>query len=256
MTLIIGVKCLDGIIFGADGVVTDATIKLKPYKKIKVISDNIVVACSGSNSISQRLEEAIKFYSQRQTQPTPGMAYYQVSGALQNLLSSVLKKDWEIFQTAKLTFGEQINQNLDFGLIMALPVLEDYHLLHFDFLCQPYEIKEELPFYSIGCGKNNADPFLAFIWRVIWNKKMPTLQDAFDAVLWTLIHVIEIAPYAIDEPIQIMRIAKSDGQYLIDDVDNSVIQEGRIKIQELENYILKYFKTDKSAGSLKSPDEL
>ena len=67
----------------------------------------------------------------------------------------------------------------------------------------------DLPFSAIGSGQFIADPFLAFLRRMFWNDRPPSLGDGIFATAWTLQHAIESAPSGIAEPIQIMVIDKS-----------------------------------------------
>lgn len=65
MTLIVGMRCTDGVVIGADGASTYATIAgqrtiLQPTRKIDIIDKRVIAAVSGSVGLGQRLKEAVR----------------------------------------------------------------------------------------------------------------------------------------------------------------------------------------------------
>lgn len=64
MTLIVGIKCSDGIVLGADGAATygvlgQQTIR-QPVKKLKILESCIVVGVSGPIGLGQRLTATVE----------------------------------------------------------------------------------------------------------------------------------------------------------------------------------------------------
>jgi hypothetical protein len=73
-----------------------------------------------------------------------------------------------------------------------------------------------------------GDPFLAFVARVLWNGKMPTVADAKFGVFWALKHAISLAPGGVGGPIIIATLQQNGGTWIAAEADEN---------QELEEYI-------------------
>jgi len=86
-------------------------------------------------------------------------------------------------------------------------------LFQFDQQGAPEEVTENLPFVAIGSGQSIADPFLAFLRRIFWKEKTPTLADGIFATLWTLDHAIAINPGGVAEPKQIVVLKKEESAH-------------------------------------------
>lgn len=67
MTSIIGIRCRDGVVIGADSAATSSdgsgqvrTIEIPTQRKIEIIHGKIVIATTGSIGYSQRFAEVVK----------------------------------------------------------------------------------------------------------------------------------------------------------------------------------------------------
>ncbi len=78
--------------------------------------------------------------------------------------------------------------------MIAFPVKRKPHLFTFDFNGAPEMASERLPFVALGSGQPIADPFLAFLARVLWVKRQPTLAEGRLAAAWTIDHVCRTNP--------------------------------------------------------------
>jgi hypothetical protein len=58
---------------------------------------------------------------------------------------------------------------------------------------QPEIKRGKLFFVSMGSGQPLADPFLAFVKRVLWKDQTPTVDAAKIGVYWALSHTIDCA---------------------------------------------------------------
>ncbi len=125
---------------------------------------------------------------------------------------------------------------LRFGALMAAvierqPCLVEYSTTDF----QP-EIKEDkLFFVSLGSGQLLADPFLAFVSRVMWKGVQPTVQEAKFGVYWALNHTIKLAPGGVGLPINLAALHQVDGQWKAEMLPDS--EESAEYIAELEEHI-------------------
>lgn len=69
MTLIVGIKCDDGIVLGADGAATlgvmgQSTVR-QATKKLDILKESVVVGVSGPVGLAQRIRGEIETYSYR-----------------------------------------------------------------------------------------------------------------------------------------------------------------------------------------------
>ena len=127
-------------------------------------------------------------------------------------------------------------EGLRFGALLAAgnsksgPFLIEYGPTDF----QP-EIKTgKLFFVSMGSGQILADPFLAFVTRVIWKSEMPTVDVAKLGVYWVLDHTIKLAPGKVGPPIKIATLRKSGESWVAKEEDT---QQSAQYVNDLEKHI-------------------
>jgi hypothetical protein len=89
-------------------------------------------------------------------------------------------------------------------------------------------------FGSMGSGQMLADPFLAFVCRVLWDNEMPTVDDGKFGVYWVLAHTIKLAPGKVGLPIHLATLRKVNGVWIAKEEDT---QESAQYIDELESHI-------------------
>ncbi len=201
MTAIVGIRCKDGVVVGADGSVTfvqgkQQTIEQPTKKKLRLIGEEVIVACSGQVGLGQRF----------------------------NLVVEELWNNGKFVDKAPMEIGKLLAYS-------GLMDFKETEITHFDLTClvayvsnekpvlcelsssanfQP-ELKEEddLWFVSIGSGQRIVDPFLGFLRSVFWKDSTPSLQEGIFMALWSLEHACEVNPGGIDEPITISIRKKS-----------------------------------------------
>jgi hypothetical protein len=202
-----------------------------PFDSKIQIFGNVIVATTGAVGLSQRLsahiEEAIAggvFNGQKRRE------------CITNISRRVLTD-----------FGNSLVQNhpqrgLGFGALIATvhgnaPFLAEYATTDF----QP-EIKEgNLFFVSMGSGQMLADPFLAFVSRVLWKSQMPTVADGKFGVYWVLKHAITLAPGGVGGPSVIATLQKVNNVWTAATLED--LQEADEYITELESHIGKFART-------------
>ena len=68
MTLVIGVRCKDGVVIGADSIATYAsadgrlTVEQEIDSKISIVDDNMIFASSGAVGLSQEVLDYVRGY--------------------------------------------------------------------------------------------------------------------------------------------------------------------------------------------------
>src|ERR1043165_4547618 len=143
MTLIVGIRCRDGIAVGADSAATlgsgGVMTITQPTQKIEIIDGTVIVACSGSVGMAQRIAQRI----------------------------STLWRD-------KQLTGDKCRTAVDAGVTISNEIRHD--IIAEATVAQEC-VPNTVPFGSIGGGKPLADPFLGFLRRIFWPDTEPSLAE-------------------------------------------------------------------------------
>jgi hypothetical protein len=123
------------------------------------------------------------------------------------------------------------------SVIIAMPVKKKLALFQFNQQCSPEEATDDLPFVSIGSGQTIADPFLAFLRRLFWKNRPPSLSEGILAVIWTLYHTILINPGGVADPKQVVTLEKSDDDFVARELSSEELQEHYEFIDNMEKKI-------------------
>lgn len=230
MTVLVGIRCKDGIVIGSDSSATSTMGQFPliemPTKKIDLINDKIIVAGTGQVGLGQRFK-------------------------------SVVEKAWEqkVFQHDHIEVGKQLSQRAiadfaftqankgQFGALVAFTCKDKQpHLCEFstnDF--QP-EFKEisRLWYVAMGSGQALAEPFIAFVRDVFWEKDIPNIQDGIFAAYWTLAHTIQLNAGGINGPISIATLRCVDGSFQAKVFDEEELAEHKDNISAIKNRLRDY----------------
>jgi hypothetical protein len=99
---------------------------------------------------------------------------------------------------------------LRFGGLMAAVVKDGPFLAEFGTTDFQAELKTGKIFFgSMGSGQMLADPFLAFVCRVLWDNEMPSVDRGKFGVYWVLAHTIKLAPGKVGPPIQLATLREN-----------------------------------------------
>ena len=124
---------------------------------------------------------------------------------------------------------------------MAAPLDGAAQLIEFGLLdFQPEIRRDRLHFVSMGSGQVLADPFLAFVSRVLWGGQQPNVQMGALGLYWVLSHTIKYAPGGVGEPIKIAVLKKEKGDWIARSVEGDELQEAEQHVAEIENRIGSY----------------
>jgi hypothetical protein len=238
LTIIVGVKCTDGVVIGSDGIATSTAgqqpiMQIPSNDKIKIFNNQVIAAATGSIGYTQRmhfhLDKAVNgggfLTTKRNERP--------------QLLCKRFIAD---LQSSMAQFSPQYG--FGFGALLATAIDDDPCLIEFsthDF--QP-EFKEKKLFYcAIGSGQPLADPFLAFISRVLWKDTLPDTRLGRFGLYWALQHTINLAPGTVGEPIKLSVLRKGDSGWNAHIVDDT--QEAAQFVASVESKI---------GGAIAEPD--
>jgi hypothetical protein len=207
MTLIVGIRCSDGIVMAADGAATLGALGMqtaaqKTVKKLGIIQDTIIVGAAGSVGIAQRSQALIEDGWKAGT--FTGRAETVMGTLRRQLWDQVVGPEWTCAGVVTKVYGSAAGNAASSSLMLALPIQRLPTLLSFDHQCAPELATRDLPFVSMGSGQAIADPFLALIRRVFWGDGEPSLEDGVFSAVWTLRHAIETIPGGVADPIQVV----------------------------------------------------
>ena len=243
MTLIIGIKCSDGVVIGSDGAASYVTpfgqthTITQPMAKLGIIGDHFILGVSGPISLSQSYYHEIHNLVKARNNQVPWKQVLEARKAISATFWGHAKIAWERAQVVAQTTGAQaaIGEALH-SSVAAFPLSDnESHLLQLSHQCQCEEATTHLPFVAIGSGQPTADPFLAFIRRVFWSQSSPTLGDGIFATLWALDYSIKAQPGGISEPIQVVSLSKdANGKWKARQLSDDEIGTHREMIQSVE----------------------
>lgn len=234
MTLIIGVKCPDGIVIGADSITTyGSEIEQEVGNKIQFIADDAFIANAGAVGLSQLINESLRrswTSVRRQTDVTA--AKNEISEIMWSQISQALKRADE----AKERFGNDVYEAVRCHSLMAFPFENAHVLLFFDECAQCGEITLESPFFSIGTGNRQADPFLAFIRHTLWRDEFPqNVAEGIFSVVWTLDHVSRVnAGLGVGGRSNVFVLRNDEGSWLAERLDENFLGEQLLAVQAAE----------------------
>ena len=229
MTVVIGLRCSDGVVIGAD---SSATFGPNPQmrtieqavQKVFVIEDRYILAGTGEIGLCQRFAEAIKQAHNKN----------QFRGSHIEVGKAICKAGREDFAST----GVQMNL---FGGLVAFPVQKETHLCEFAVKDLQPEWKEgKMWFSSMGSGQPITDPFLALIRRVFFKDSVPNVTEGIFVTAWALQHAIELNPGGINGPPQIATLRNTDNKPVAKVVDDAELQEHIANVEGAEEHLGKY----------------
>jgi proteasome beta subunit len=187
VTLLVGILCKDGIVIAADRQVTHGDMGLpqtvgQPGTKISEIPGNILLASSGFVGLAQRLKGIVESDSGYIGSHT----YEESAKRIHQQFAPILQPVFEMAKRASPVMGSNANLEAVCGHLLAakfadgLKLVEITPTLNFEYRTV------DVPFVCCGTGKQNADPFLRFLWSVYWPDRPPTVEEGILAAYWTV----------------------------------------------------------------------
>jgi hypothetical protein len=205
MTVLVGIRCKDGVVIGSDssatfGTATGVTIE-QPTRKIEVIDGALIVAGTGQMGLGQR------FCAQLETMHKSGPA-----NAKCYIGKSAVEAGKMMASAAISDFASTDARKGSYGALVAFCTRKELHLCEFASTDLQPELKTDHLWYaSMGSGQAIADPFLALMRKVFWTDGMPSLADGIFAAAWTLQHTIDINPGGVNGPVRLATLTWADG---------------------------------------------
>jgi len=241
MTLIIGLKCSEGIVVGSDGAATLGSMGLltivQPTAKLSLIENKAIFGFSGQVGLSQLFyDRACATCANIQ-----GVGLPEVCRRLRQNFLQDANISFQVAALARSVVGNVASENIASQTLIVMAVQDQPQLIQFDYQCHPEWTTNEFPFVSIGSGQTIADPFLAWIRYVFWRRRLPTLAEGRFAVYWTLAHAIRTAPGGIGPPIQMATLERERNSMTARELSEAELAEHDVAIGEYENSIKELF---------------
>ena len=242
MTLIIGILCKDGVVVAADSAATYGALGQPTIsqltKKISIIDNSVIVACSGAVGLAQRFETEIKqlWIGKSFSGGTAVAAGTKIGAKLKEHIAP----EMQVAQFARNVVGPSASSNATCLTIVALPVSKAPSLIQFTEIGSSEIATNNLPFVSIGSGQLTADPFLAFLRALFWPDREPLLADGIFAALWTLKHAIAHTPGGLAHPIDIAVLEKQSGNWVAHLLSTKDLQEHEQNIRAAEEALVRF----------------
>jgi len=161
MTLIIGVKCREGIVIGADSISTFGTdIEQEVSNKIEYLAVDSLIGSSGAVGLSQLIKERLRdSWETVRGQENKADARSEI----QKVMWAEVRPALVHAEDASDILGQKMFSSALCSSLLAFPFRDEHVLLSFNQIAQSEEITCEAPFKSIGSGSLQADPFWHFL---------------------------------------------------------------------------------------------
>ncbi len=235
MTVIVGTRCSDGVVIGADGISTSARdgkalLQVTAQEKIRIIDDKVILVSTGSVGLGQRVEDAV-----REAYVT--CTFDQRKQSCVGTLAGMVVTDFRSTGVPCLHH----DGGFKFGALLGAPMEGHAELVEFD-TCgfQPEFKTPQRAFVAMGAGQTLADPFLAFVSRVLWRDREPTVATGIVGVCWALQHALQLAPGGVGEPMRIAVLRKAADDWKARILSEAELQQQRQHIWEIESRISAY----------------
>jgi hypothetical protein len=259
MTLIVGIKCSNGVVLGADSAATNVTstgqrTSMQPTEKIDVVSDKILIGVSGSVGLAQLFKAEIeKLWNNRE------LAGNEISDAMTKLSDAIRRQLNREFQAVNQSPGPLQNlfsQSVLTQTLIALPIKKKPVLIEFTSTASPEEKNERLPTVAIGSAQPQVDPFLAFLRRIFWSDRLPTLAEGKIAAYWAIDYGIKSAPGGVGPPIKLFTLEKEGDSWHTHELSEAERNEIAEAVDGIEKYIrdFRHEKEGSGEADIKPPE--
>ncbi len=240
MTLLVGILCKDGVVVASDSAATfgtglQATIGQQEVQKVRKLNDHIIYCGTGAVGISQIISDRIlALWASKAFSGT-----VTPEAAMHNIGTDIAQTVGPYLQTGQLQHAltGAASTSLCKSLI-AMPVGHKPHLFQFDFNGAPERCTIDLPFVALGSGQVIADPFLAFLRRLLWTGREPTLSEGRLAAVWTIDHVSRTNPGGVGGEIQLATLEPGKTLPVVAIASRETVEEHRQKVVLAEQALI------------------
>ena len=238
MTVLIGVRCTDGVVIGADSAATSAAGNIHLLKlasdKIVIVGARVIVAGTGQIGLGQRFAEQVK-------QAHDAKLFQKSSIEVAKELAALGRKDFAQTGASMGTYGALVGAPADGAGQLIEFAIADF---------QPELKNGKIHFVAMGSGQMLAEPFMSFVDRTFWKSQAPKVKSALFGVHWALAHTIRCAPGGVGDPICLATLTNGKNGWHAELVSDDVLQEQREHMSAIEERIAGY--KDEMLGSVEA----
>jgi 20S proteasome alpha/beta subunit len=210
MTLIVGIKCTDGIVLGADSAQTMHGYIHQSTKKLATIGQDLIIGSSGAGSVAHQLRWALDAAVSSGAIITKDLR--SATNSLKRPMLEVIQQNYQDCASLRQVSSNPASDPSSESLV-ALPVANQVRLFHFNHSCSPIEITDDVCFGSIGSGVFAANPFMLLMKRTWWANNQPSVADGIVAIVWALDHAIKTSSGGVAEPKQLITLTRENGKW-------------------------------------------
>jgi hypothetical protein len=183
VTLIVGVKCTNGIALAADTRISFGTaIQPDTAHKLDVVSEDAILGVSGSKAVAQEHLLELKRLA-RAHSPWP---YTNVDEAKQFFgaaLAGRFKRMTDRITQSPLA-GDVSELDHETVVACTIPAARTTHLIYYDKHFIGTEINDFYPLHAIGSGTEAALFFGSFIRAMVYRDQIPTVRQGLIGAYW------------------------------------------------------------------------
>lgn len=248
MTLIVGVRCEEGVVIAAD---SRATLGLtgvatagQNISKLIFPAPGVIVGISGHVGLGQKLLLSLEDYWPIQSSEAHDQL--KTRNSIREKMIPEVVSELRAAQIAQPAVGPQAALSSAIcTTFVALPVEDSPTLLLYDHQCGVEEITISIPFSSIGSGQTQADPFLSFLKKSLWADKAPKkVADGHLAAIWTLDHVIEYHPGGgVGGNVAVATLQKKGSEWVVEEMPKEMLDFHRQNIEGALDVMGEYLDT-------------
>ena len=246
MTVLVGVRCQDGVVVGTDSAMTSTaghqhTIQEIGVVKIEIHFGEMISATTGPIGLSQRfrmqLERSLDGKELRRFQGKSPIHF----------ATAIAEEAHKEFRKTLSPMQQHPNFGYGLGALVAFGCDEGPQLVEFDALQFHPELKgltgddgkqKSRPYVTMGSGQLMGDPFVAHIHRLLFKDAMPTVSEGRLLVAWTLKHVIDYNSGGVAGEQQMAVLQKGKGGWVAEIVDPG---EALQAVADIEKYVSSYW---------------
>lgn len=240
MTIIVGILCSDGVVMASDSAVTfgdagGATVEQLGMQKVHLLGGQLLYSSTGAVGISQLIADKIETNWKSRAYSGVKTAPAMMSRLGQEINALVLP----YLQTAQMqrNVTGDASQSLCKSML-AVPVNHKPFLFSFDFNGAPEMSTTGTPWVAFGSGQRIADPFLAFLRRILFPESEPTVAVGRLAAIWAISHVRRINTGGVGGKIQVATmVSDGSGQPSVSVMDETDIQEHEQRVGSAEQVL-------------------
>jgi 20S proteasome alpha/beta subunit len=244
MTLLVGILCRDGVVIATDSAATYGNERTqtigqqKVTKLFKLDTNPPILYCStGAVGIGQMLSNSIEngwkannFKNVKSPEEMMARLGQAICGQVQHYLQTGV-----FLQQSGMPPAASYCKSM-----IAMCVEREPCLFSFDFNGAPERATTDLSFLSLGSGQAIADPFLAFLKRILWSDGLLPLSEGRLVATWVMEHVKRTNPGGVGGNIQLATLDKATKSVTF--ASDEMTQEHMQKIDIAEKQLAESFR--------------